>query len=223
MYAWDLPRYSPTEAGRIVRLSPGRVKRWLVGYEYDSAGVTTKQGPIVTRQTDSSYATFLDLIDLLFVKRFLDFGFSLQKIRKALTEAKSIVGGHHFAQRSFMTDGRNIYLKVKEGGADNLIQLFTGGQWVIKDIILKYAEQIDFDERTGFAEKWFPNGKRGRIVLDPRVAFGAPTITGTGVRTSNVYDFYLAEDEKADEVSSWLQIGQDDVMAAVYFERSLAA
>ena len=223
MYVWDMPRYSPTEAGRIVQLSKGRVTRWLVGYEYELEGGRAKQKPVLSRDSDSSYASFLDLIDLLFVKRFLDFGFSLQKIRKALAEAEKINGGHHFAQRSFMTDGREIFLWVKNNNSKDLIQLFTGGQWVISDFIVDLAKQIDFDEETGFAEKWFPNGKDGRVVLDPRISFGAPTIVGKGVRTSNIYDFFIAEKESLERTGQWHGITENDVAAAVEFEVALAA
>lgn len=223
MYVWDIPRYSPTEAGRIVGLSVGRVRRWLLGYQYETSGSIGRQGPVVARTENSSYASFLDLIDLLFVKRFLEYGFSLQKIRKALAEAREIVDGHHFAQRSFMTDGENIYLKVVESAADNMLQLFTGGQWVIAPFIKSLAKQIDFDDDTGFADKWYPNGKNGRIVLDPRIAFGAPTITGKGIRTSNVYDFYRGENDNVDVTSSWMNVSPVDVRASVKFEESMAA
>ncbi len=231
MYAWDIPRYTPTEAGRLAGLKPDRVRRWLRGYEYMYAPAGTdeaqkvRQEPVVRRDgaLQSSYASFLDLIDLLFVKRFLEHGFRLQKIRRALAEAESIVGGHHFAQRCYFTDGKNIYLQVKDGAAENLLELLSGGQWVIADVIKHFAQQVDFDEKTGLAEKWFPYGKQGRIVLDPRICFGAPTIVQRGVRTANVYDLYQAETQNVTEVASWMSLGSADVEAAVTFEKALAA
>ncbi len=231
MYAWDIPRYTPAEAGRLAGLKPDRVRRWLRGYEYmySPAGTDSaqkvKQGPVVMREgtLNSSHASFLDLIDLLFVKRFLKHGFSLQRIRRALTEAESIVGGHHFAQRCYFTDGQNIYLQVKDGAAENLLQLLSGGQWVIADVIKHFARQVDFDDTTGFADKWFPYGKQGRVVLDPRVCFGAPTIARRGVRTANIYDLYQAESRNVAEVASWMSLDPPDVEAAVTFEEALAA
>jgi len=231
MYAWDIPRYTPTEAGRLAGLKPDRVRRWLRGYEYMYAPAGTdsaqrvKQGPVVKRDgaLQSPHASFLDLIDLLFVKRFLERGFSLQKIRQALAEAERIVGGHHFAQRCYFTDGNNIYLQVKDGAAENLLQLLSGGQWVIADVIKHFASQVDFDDKTGFAEKWFPDGKRGRVVLDPRISFGAPTIVHRGVRTASVYDLYQAESQSVTRVASWMSLESPDVEAAVAFEEALAA
>lgn len=231
IYAWDLPRYTATEAGRLTRLRPERVRRWLKGYSYFYADqnatrpTVVHQEPVIKHSDsgDSGYASFLDLIDLLFVRHFLLNGFSLQKIRKALVEAESIVGGHHFAQRIFFTDGREIYMRVKEHRTENLIQLLSGGQWVISEVILEIAHQVDFDERTGFAEKWFPAGRKGRIVVDPKVSFGAPTIAGRGIRTSNVYDLFVGESGDPRAVSQWLDIQTEDVDAAVEFEQAMAA
>jgi len=183
------------------------------------------QQPVI-RQDEaegSGYASFLDLVDLLFVRRFLEHGFSLQKIRKALAEAESIVGGHHFAQRIYFTDGQQIYLKVKDKQSENLLQLMTGGQWVIAQIILDIVKQVDFDDETGFAEKWYPAGKDGGVVLDPNVSFGAPTIVGKGVRTSNIYDLFVAESYDTDQVSDWMNLKVYEVKAAVEFEKALAA
>ena len=223
MAVWDIPRYPPAEAGRIVGLSASRVRRWLQGYSFHSDNKVVEMAPVVTRHSQAKYASFLDLMDLLFVKRFIEEGFSLQKIRAALSEAQGIIGGHHFAQRSFMTDGRNIYLRVKHRKSTSLLQLFSGGQWVIEDFILHLAKQIDFDKSTGFAERWYPAGRSGRVVLDPRFSFGAPTIIGKGVRTANVYDLYLGEQGNTKVTADWLNLSTVDVSAAVEFEQSIAA
>ena len=109
MEYWATPMYNPTFAGSLAGLSTGRVKRWLEGYHYRySVGIKREvrvghKAPIISRSGTEypNYATFLDLIDLLFVNKFLDHGISLQKIRKALNEANQLIGGHHFAQRNF--------------------------------------------------------------------------------------------------------------------------
>jgi hypothetical protein len=203
----DLPMYTPALAGRLVGIAPGRVKRWLQGYEYTYLAhenfVIGKKEPVVHRSKSEfpSYATFLDLIDLLFVKQFLSKGISLQKTRKALLEAESLVGGHHFAQRSFFTDGKNIYIKVKEQG-NAILELLSGGQWVIAEIIEQLAEQIEFDSPSGLATQWYPLGKNVPVVIDPKISFGRPSIVGHGTITSNIYDLYLAENANLPVLSS---------------------
>lgn len=228
--AWDIPMYSAPTVSRLIGLNVTRVRRWLMGYEYaypagsDFGFQKRHKGPVISRteKADSNCASFYDLIDLLFVKKFLEHGVSLQRVRKALKEAEELIGGHHFAQRIFFTDGRNIYLKVKND-ADALLELLSGGQWVIAGIIKQLAHQIDFDHPTGVAQRWYPLGPKGLIVLDPRISFGKPTLRGRGIATANVYDLFLGENESIDRVGSWMNLESKEVEAAVKFERLLAA
>jgi uncharacterized protein (DUF433 family) len=221
---WDVAAYPAAEAGRLVGLSPTRVRRWLRGYDYRYAAGIQHQQPVIRQRGTygTTYASFLDLIDLLFVKRFLDYGISLQKVRKALNEATELLGTDHFARRSFFTDGSNIYLEVRERG-DAILQLLSGGQWVIAPIIQELAVQIDFDSPSGLARRWYPLGPDGFVVLDPLVSFGRPTIANRGIATANIYDFFLAERRRVEPVCSWLQLEQQEVRAAVAFEERLAA
>ena len=229
MDPWDVPAYTPAEAGRLVGLRAGRIRRWLQGYEYKyhpSDGSTdrrVRQAPVIHRGgTAAPFATFLDLIDLLFVRKFLDEGISLQKLRRALNEADALIGGHHFAQRSFFTDGRNIYLQVKDK-ADALLELLSGGQWVIAPVIKQLAKEIKFHHQTGFAEQWYPLGPESHVVIDPRIAFGAPSIVRRGVETANIYDLYVAERHRLNVVCEWMELDEPEVEDAIRFEEYLAA
>jgi len=198
--------YSPAMASRLVGLESSRVRRWLQGYEY-------------TRP----YASFVDLIDLLFVKKFVEHGISVQRLRKALEEAVDLTGDHHFAQRRFWTDGRKIFLQIKDQPAEALLELLSGDQWVIAPIIKQVAHQIEFDAVTGVSTRWFPLGKDKSVVVDPSVAFGAPTIAGRGVQTANVFDLYEGEGRSIRRVSAWLDLPSAVVQHAVEFEQALAA
>lgn len=219
---WDRAAYTAAEVGRLVDLNAARVRRWLTGYDYRLADQRRHQRPVVKRKHDeSTFASFLDLVDLLFVKCFLDHGVSLQKVRRALDEARKILGTNHFARQTFFTDGKNVYLEMK-GRGKALLQLLSGGQWVIAPIIIQLAKQIDFDAPTGLARRWYPLGPEGRVVLDPLVSFGRPTIVQKGIATANVYDFFLAEEQRVERVTEWMNLDFNDVNAAVTFERKLA-
>jgi len=226
----DTPMYSAPTAGRLVQLTTNRVRRWLMGYEYiagpEAEPRIVHKGPVISRAeaAESSYASFLDLVDLLFVKEFLNHGISLQKLRKALHEVKQILGGHHYARRDFFTDGNKIYLQVRRerNEADALLELLSGGQWVIAPIIKQLAHQIEFEQLTGFAQRWFPLGPRGLVVVDPKISFGMPSLMGRGISTANVYDLFLGESETLDHVCSWMNLSEREVQAAVKFERHLA-
>lgn len=85
------------ETSRLAGLSSGPVRRWLRGDQYTYGAAVRCQLPVVHgHQVLSSYASFLDVVDLLFVKRFLDHGLSLQNVRRVLDEAREILGSRHF-------------------------------------------------------------------------------------------------------------------------------
>ncbi len=230
MEIWETPIYNPAYVSQLIDLSTGRIKRWLQGYAFTyqsgSSGekVMSYKAPVIGRDDSNlpNYASFLDLIDLLFVKQFLAKGLSLQKIRKALIEVQSLLGGYHFAQRLFFSDGKNIYLQIKND-SESLIELLSGGHWVISEFIKELAHQIEFDEPTGFATKWYPLGKNGLVVLDPKISFGRPIIVGKNISTDNIFNCYLGENENISKVCNWLNLNQEQVNAAIKFEIGLKA
>ncbi len=222
----DRPTYNASEAGRLADLKPDRVRRWLRGYSYSHAGDVHRQEPVIRRpgqRTTATYASFLELVDLLFVKEFLNEGISLQQLRRALSEAADLLGVTHFARQVFFTEGRRIHLEVGQKGGKALLQLLSGGQWVIAPVILELAKRIDFEETSQLATRWYPRGQTGHIVVDPAIAFGQPTIAGHGIATANVFDLYQAEGGDIDAVCSWWGLSRDEAEATVEFERGLAA
>lgn len=221
---YNNPTYFAAEVARLVNISTWRVHRWLKGYEYDYESRRRRQKPVIQRAWQDKnyphYASFFDLVELLFVKRFLDYGLSLQKLRKAFDEAKDILGTEHFTHQSFFTDGKNICLKVKKKGAA-ILELLSGGQWVISDIITQLAHQIDFDKSTELAIRWFPLEGSRLIVLDPLVSFGRPIIAKKGITTENVYDLFIAEGEEIQPVCNWMNLTSKEIEATIKFEKHL--
>lgn len=219
----DRPSYPAAEAGRLVGLTSTRVRRWLSGYGYTYGDTVRHQPPVLQgRGTADSYASFLDLVDLLFVKRFLDHGISLQRVRLAFDEAHGILGTRHFARQTFFTDGRNIHLQVRKKG-EAILELISGGQWVIAQVIRQLAEQIEFESPEGLARRWYPLGRSKPVVLDPFVSFGAPSIVDRGVKTANVHDLFIAEKQNLGAVRAWWDLTDSEIEAAVEFEIALAA
>jgi uncharacterized protein (DUF433 family) len=213
------PAYSIAEASRLTGIGKWSVSRWLRGYRYEGG----EQGPVVKRTIplELSYASFLDLVDLLFVKQLLKRGFSLQYIRKAANEAGRYLGSPHFARKVLFVGDKRIFLELP----DSIIALLTGGQRAMKPIIEAVYDKLDFEEITefGFAQRWYPNGKSGHVVIDPQISFGRPTIIDHSVATLNIYDLYLGENKKIEPVCRWFNIPSHKIKAAINFERSLWA
>ena len=222
------PMYEPTEVARLVRMSVSRVRRWLRGYEYTTPTTRQRkrQGPVVRHdEAGSPYASFLDLIELRFARAFvIDAQLSPQRVRKAFAEARAVTGlDHPFARRRFFTAGDNIYMEVQEKGAideaEHLLQLLSGGQWVIAPVVLQYAEQVEFDSESDAVIKWWPLGRQEPVVITPTVAFGEATIQGRGVKTSTLYNLFRAEGDDAGRVAKWMDLSAAEVESAVRFEK----
>ena len=216
----SIPAYSIAFTSRLVGIQSWSVARYLRGYfEYK---YQVQQPPIIEQsKTGSTYASFLDLIDLIYVKEFIQRGFTIQYLRRALAEAKYYLGSPHFARSEFYTSKNEIVLRLPKDG--NLIALMTGGQLTIPEITKKLSDKLDFEDITefGFARRWYPKGKNGLIVIDPQISFGRPTLVGYSVPTSNIYDLYLGESEKYSTVSKWFDIPVPEIKTAVQFEHSL--
>ncbi len=223
---YDVPLYYSAEVARFVHLSTGRVHRWLKGYDYPYEARRVSQPPVMhDKEKDdsrSNYASFNDLVELLFIRHFLSYRITLQKLRRALKEAAQRLGTSHFVHQSFFTDGKNVCLKIKTKG-NPILELLSGGQLAIKEVIVQLAHQIDFDDATKLARRWFPPEGNRLVVLDPLVSFGRPSIWGKGITTERIYDFYVAEGKQEKAVCDWLGLESKEVLAAATFETHLAA
>jgi uncharacterized protein (DUF433 family) len=219
------PTYTLTEASQLAGVSKWRVSSWLRGYEYHySVGDEIrdgKQAPVI-KHSNEPQASFLDLIDLLFVKRFLRQGFSLQYLRKALDEACDLLGTPHFARSTFFTSEKQITLQLKKD-SKYMITLLTGGQSAMSQVVEYLDDKVEFEDVTGLglANRWYPKGKNGLIVVDPQIAFGRPTLVGRGIATENIYDLYLGENERIEPVSHWFNVPRNEIKAAVSFQSHL--
>jgi uncharacterized protein (DUF433 family) len=216
------PIYESSAAAWLAQLKSSHVRRLLHGYRWeDVRGIEHVKEPVVHRAPMGRYASFLDLIELRFARAFLAEGFSPQKVRKAFDEAATVTGlDHPFARRRFFTSGPKIYLDAKGNRqAPNLLELFTGGQWAIGDVVNEYEKQIDFDPQSDAARRWYPLGADHHVMIDPRYAFGEPALKDRGTRTSNLYQLYVGEGRNAQAVARWMDIPVEEVEAALQFER----
>lgn len=225
----DQPLFYPAFASKLVGLSTGRIKRWLDGYEFKYKKeqgeilVYGKSTPVIHREKIElpEFASFLELIDLLFVKQFLKHGYSLQKIRIALNELHRITGECHFAHKRFFVYQNLIYVDSQTGS--ETFELLTGGQKAFTNFVELLGDQIDFHTDSGFPLRWYPIGKEKQILIDPNISFGRPTVAGTGINTETIFNMYNGENENLDNVGFWLNLNNSQIEAAVGFETNLRA
>lgn len=218
--------YTVPEASRLTRVSPWRIRRWLRGYEFKS-----KRGrhhsPAVWKgeiePIDHSMALgFLDLLEIKSVDALLREGVSWKTIRQAYDKAQRLFDDPHpFCTNRFATDGRDIFVELKDQQHGAMLLDIAKVQRVFERVIQPFLRNLDFaDGKTPI--RWWPRGQEHRVAVDPRRNFGQPTIFNDGVPTG-----ILARSAKANGslalVARWFEVSVRTVREAVEFEQQLAA
>lgn len=219
--------YTVSEAARLTRVSPSRIRRWLKGYEFPVKHGRHRSPAIWRSQLDpldhALALGFLDLLEVRCVDAFISVGVSWKTLRLVHERACRLVGHEHpFCTNLFATDGQTIFMKVRQQTGDVALWDIRDVQRVFKDVIEPFLRELEFGEGGGVPSRWWPRGRERLVALDPRRCFGEPIIFNDGVPTA-VLARSVAANGSVDVVAHWFQIPSASVRAAVEFERSLAA
>jgi hypothetical protein len=197
--------YPLGEAARLSHLSPLTVRRWLEGYDYKHKGERRRSQPVsylAKAKTDADEPRtheptldFEQLLTLMLVRAFRDRGLSLPKIKAAAAKARDLYDlANPFVSKQFRSDGHRIFvdLEPKARGRGNQLVDVLSDQQQFREIVEPslFRDVVFVGGRAG---QWWPMGRDRSVVLAPSRQFGAPHITGTGVRTDVVADMVTAE------------------------------
>jgi uncharacterized protein (DUF433 family) len=209
--------YSIAEAARIVRAHPETVRRWLC-----------EDDGLVKRYFDpkTKLLSFIELIEVHFINIFRQEGVPLPVIRK-VSEVASIrlKTDYPFAVKRFDTDGKTVFATLlHDQEKSELIEDLNHSQYVFTSVMRPFFHKLEYKGMDETVIRFWPRGKRGRIVLDPLRKFGKPIDAETGVATRAIFDAVMAGGGQTQAVvAGWLGIPKAAVKAAVEFEQSLAA
>src|SRR5207245_3508717 len=117
------------------------------------------------------------------IARLLEVGISWPKVREAVRVAQKLLGDepHPFATRQWFSDASTLYMQLGETHSEPILVEMAGAAQVAMQACLKaYLREIEFNPRTGVADKWRP---MGLILVEPQRCFGSPIVAYAGVRT----------------------------------------
>lgn len=226
--------YSLPEAARLIHVPAQKIHRWLYGYNHSKKSgeerVRVFSEPLWTPQhSKAEFETetigFNDLLEIRFVAAFVHDGVPLPVVRRCLETAKDLYGvDYPMSTGAFKTDGKTIFAEaiektMKEGALLDL----KNRQFAFKAIINQslYAG-IEYDGKR--ATKWYPQGRRHHIVLDPVRQFGSPIVDEVGVPTAVLYASFIAEGQDSHAITQTARaydVPNKFVEAAVKFEQGL--
>lgn len=217
--------YTVPEAARLLRIRPLNIRRWLGGYSYTKGDETVPMPPLWTPELPAHAhhieLGFRDLIELRFIKGFIEVGLSLKTIRHCLDVAREVAGDERpFSTQQFRTHGRKIYLEgLRRTGEGELLDL-KDRQYVIKKMIDRTFRDLDISD--DIVARWRPFDGKQSIVIDPQRAFGQPIASAYGVPTIVLGQAVEAEGS-VEQVALLYDVSAAAVRDAVRFEHSLAA
>jgi len=160
----------------------------------------------------------MQAIEVAFVATFRRLGVSLQRIRKARDYyAQMFHVEFPFAQLEVKTEGHHLLLELLELEPDpeiaKLIMGDAAGQLAWEPMVAERFAQFDYEHNL--AVRWHVAGRDSRILIDPRISFGAPTIRG--IPTWALGGRSRAG-EPVDEIGPDFGLDLDEVREALAFE-----
>ena len=202
--------YTYSEASRLLNFSSARIRGLLNGYKNSK--------PVLNKNTiicdEKEYLSFLDLIEIKFIKYFLEIGIKRSEIIKAYKKARKELSMEHPFATKFTTDGVYIF-------ADNNYQLLglSANQYAFRDFFELY-DGIDFKNELVSSWKPYPKDLKN-VILDPEIRYGQPVIVGYNILTRTLYDIYIAENKNINNVKKWYNLPENLIMEAIKFEERL--
>ena len=203
-----LPAYHVKEAARYADITTQTVRNW----QHDGK----ESGSAIAPRKSRESLSYFQLQELAIVAAMRMQGVKLQKIRLARdwlsTEFKL---EFPFSDRRVKTDGQDIIMEHEDElkGDMKLMVANKGGQYVWSEIIGSRFEEFEYER--DLAIRWHVRGRKSGIVIDPRIAFGAPAIRG--VPTWVLRGRHNAG-EAVEDVADDFLISRADVRKALKFE-----
>jgi uncharacterized protein (DUF433 family) len=218
--------YSVPDAARLTAIDVRSISRWAKGYHYPLRGRVRERPPVFRADFErlaGRYAlSFLDLMELRFVKVLREHGLSFHKVRSAANRAAEMLNTHHpFASYRFFTDRKTIFLRIaKEQNDPELLDIVKRQYGIERIISPLLLDDVEFAE--DFPSRWYPAGKGRGVIMDPGFSFGQPIVAQCHIRTSVLYASFLAEGS-IEKAAKWYEVDSSAVKQAVDFESRLAS
>lgn len=220
--------YTLPDAARILELPLAKLRRW-VGSAAKVAGVAvcedstpyglSNQG--VYGAGIEKHLDFLALIELFTIYQLREAGVSFPEIRAARSDLmQEFQTTHPFALKGLLSDGRKIATELKD--SSQYLILNDQGQRGFEAVLKHFFLHIDFEQASQLAERYYPCGKEASVVVDPRISFGRPTVTGTAIATETLQSLFNGG-ETPEIIAGQFEISEKAVRDALAFESRRAA
>lgn len=219
----EQPAYVLAEAARYLRLPTATLRSWVVGRDYPQGRSKTRFHPLihppVQRPPTLSFSNLIEAHVLRSLRT--DHGVSIQAVRQALGYAEQTLGIERLLlDERIRTTAGHVFLEHY----GELIALSNSGQIAMRKMFEDHLERIEWDEGQ-FPIRLYPfitgNGRHRQrsIVIDPRIAFGRPVVSRTGISTQAIAD-RIDAGETVKALAADYELAPREIEEAVVYERA---
>ncbi|MCV7193114.1 DUF433 domain-containing protein [Mycolicibacterium brumae] len=225
---FGVPLYTLTDASRYLLVPRSTLETWARGYERHPTARPVHSGPpIITAfaRSDtrgSAELPFVGIAEAYVLSAFRRAGVPMQRIRPSIDWLIKNVGPHALASRDLFTDGVEVLWQFAERQGPNstdgkVVQHLIAprlGQYVFKDIVQHYLQNIRFDMDEYASSIRLPQYGDAEVVLDPYRGFGHPIFSGSGVKVEDAVG-RLRAGETIESVAEDFDIPEGDLRDAL--------
>lgn len=196
----EVPAYTLGEAAHYLGVSKSTLRSWFAGQWYSYHGEPRKFERVIKPADSSpplglSFSNLVEAYVLTAIRRKHNIG--LPTIRRGLAWLVEKLGAKRpLLEEQFATKGAQLFVER----LGQTINLSRDGQLEMADLIRAYLERVDRDPRGlpiklyPFMRSQPPREQPRTVVIDPRVSFGRPVITGTAIPTAVLAEQFKAGD-----------------------------
>jgi uncharacterized protein (DUF433 family) len=230
----EIPLYGFADTARYLKLPVITLRSWVYGRNYRSGSEQRKSLPVIQLpDKNTPLLSFMNLVEvhvLSAITRVHKVQFKKVRLALEYLEGK-FPKPHQLANNEFWTDEFDLFIQ-KSG---DLVCASRDGQMVMKEVIQQYLLRVkkdDFDKKPltiyPFSREILFSSLKDNpktvlentpknISIDPLIAFGRPTISGTGIAT-NVIAGRFGAGEKIESLAKDYEIDEDKIQEAIDYE-----
>jgi uncharacterized protein (DUF433 family) len=215
----DLPAYTTREVAICLDIPLSRVRAWVAGQSNFRAVLA----PAMESGRSARALSFNNVIEIFVLDELRRrHAFSLQHLRRVLQHL----------QRAFPAiDHPLVKLELRVGNQQlfarhgrKLENLSLAGQLAIEDVLRTFLTRVDNDVSGSGVFRLYPFVTKQRatdaprtVMMDPRLAFGRPVLSGSGVPTAVIAERFRAG-ESIDSIAEDIDHKTEEVEDAIRFE-----
>lgn len=225
-------------AARLAEVPVSKARSWVKGYPRRSSPISSKASaplppkssppsklparlpPRLEQTGPEAVVSFVDLIEMRFVRHFREAGVKWSAISRSLEELHAIFRESPTREITFESDGVRVFANQLAKTGDRHGRDLTSGNFVMADVLRgTFRDELRLGPLS-IVEAWQPRAAFPLVILDPRRQFGQP-IVEPGIPTSVIADEFLIRKGDAEKVARRYGVEVEAVKDAVRFEQSL--